>query len=239
MKDRSLIDKINLTFSDLTVMAIQYCLSAWKTDEYRVLPDFAPGGRPQRGCDIRNINHEVNIVCTDEFHRLNTDFRSSSPDIQGKMLDNIRSMIRRSVRTTGMEPAMAQPHYNQGSIDEHLLHYIPAKLIEQPNNLFNRLSSFVAGPEASMRFPAFHFIGGSAIASRSQPVPCSGSNSNINDIPSINNMTSVENTGLVIGSTIIDSAMLLSRWGMVWVIRLRISFVCYYILAFVNISKWW
>jgi len=38
---------------------------------------------------------------------------------------------------------------------------------------------------------------GSAIASSSQPVPCGDSSSNSNDITSITNMTSVENTGLV------------------------------------------
>jgi len=41
MKDRSLIDKINPTFIALTATAIHHCLSAWKTGEFRVPPEFA------------------------------------------------------------------------------------------------------------------------------------------------------------------------------------------------------
>ena len=200
MKDRSLIDKINPTFIALTATAIHHCLSAWKTGEFRVPPEFGPGGGAQRKCDARNINHAVNNACTDVFRRLDADFRSSSPEVQAKKIDNIRSMIRRRIHSTGTDPAMAQPHNDQGSFDEDFLDYVPEELIEQPDNSFNRLSSFVAATEASMRFSAVL----PAIASSSQPVPCSNSNSNSNDIT---NMTSVENTGLVDGSTIVEGAM--------------------------------
>jgi len=47
-------------------------------------------------------------------------------------------------------------------------------------------------------------MGGSAIASSSQPVPCRNSNSNGNIIA---NMTWVEKKGLVDGSTIVEDAM--------------------------------
>jgi hypothetical protein len=97
---------------------------------------------------------------------------------------------------------MAQPHTDHGGFDENFFDYIPEELIEQPNNAFNRLSSFVAATEASMRFSAVL----PAITSSSQPVPCSDSNSNSNDIT---NMTSVENTELVDGSTIVQVAMCL------------------------------
>ena len=200
MKDRSLIDKINPTFIALTATAIHHCLSAWKTGEFRVPPEFGPGGGAQRKCDTRNINHTVNNACTDVFHRLDADFRSSSPEVQAKKIDNIRSMIRRRIHSTGTDPAMAQPHNDQGSFDEDFLDYVPEELIEQPDNSFNRLSSFVAATEASMRFSAVL----PAIASSSQPVPCSDSNSNINDIT---NMTNIENTGLVDGSAIVEGAM--------------------------------
>jgi hypothetical protein len=200
MKDRSLIDKINPTFIALTATAIHHCLSAWKTGEFRVPPEFGPGGGAQRKCDTRNINHAVNNACTDVFRRLDADFRSSSPEVQAKKIDNIRSMICRRIHSTGTDPAMAQPHNDQGSFDEDFLDYVPEELIEQPDNSFNRLSSFVAATEASMRFSAVL----PAIASSSQPVPCSDSNSNSNDIT---NMTSVENTGLVDGSTIVEGAM--------------------------------
>ena len=95
---------------------------------------------------------------------------------------------------------MAQPHNDQGSFDENLLDYVPEELIEQPNNSFNRLSSFVAATEASMQFSAVL----PAIASSSQPVPHSDSNSNSNDIT---NMTRVENMGWVDGSTSVEGAM--------------------------------
>jgi len=44
MKDRSLIDKINLTFIALTATAIHHCLLVWKTGEYRLPPEFGSGG---------------------------------------------------------------------------------------------------------------------------------------------------------------------------------------------------
>jgi len=104
---------------------------------------------------------------------------------------------------------MAQPHNDQGSFDKDFLDYIPEELIEQPDNSLNCLSSFVAATEASMRFSAVLPMGGSAIASSSQPIPCSdsNSNSNSNDLTSITNMTSIENMGLVDGSTIVEGAM--------------------------------
>jgi len=200
MKDRSLIDKINPTFIALTEPAIHHCLSACKTGEFRVPPEFGPGGGAQRQCDTRNINHAVNNACTDVFRCLEADFRSSSPEVQAKKIDNIRSMICQRIHSTGTDPAMAQPHNDQGSFDENFLDYVPEELIEQPNNSYNRLSSFVAATEASMWFSAVL----PAIASSSQPVPCSDSNSNSKDIT---NMTRVENTGLVDGSTIVEGAM--------------------------------
>jgi len=93
------------------------------------------------------------------------------------------------------------------SVDEEFLDYVPGELIEQPNNSFNRLSSFVAATEASMWFAAVLPMGGSAIASSSQPIPCSNSNSNSNNITRITNMTSVEHTRLIDGSMFDEGAM--------------------------------
>jgi len=110
---------------------------------------------------------------------------------------------------------MAQPHNHQGSFDMHFLDYVPEKLIEQPHNCFHRLWSFVAATEASMRISAVLAMGGSAIASSSQPVLCSNSNSNSNDISSITNMTRVQNMRLVNGSKIVEGAISLGgqEWG--------------------------
>jgi hypothetical protein len=105
-------------------------------------------------CDTRNISHVVNNASTDVFRRLNTDFLSSSPEVQAKKIDNICSMIRRRIHSAGTDPAMAQPHNDQGSFDEGFLDYVPEELIEQPDKSFNRLRSFVAATEASMRFSA-------------------------------------------------------------------------------------
>jgi len=92
---------------------------------------------------------------------------------------------------------MAQPHTDKGRYDENILDYLPEELIEQPDNSLYCLSSFVAATEASMQFSAVLPMGGSAITSTIQPVPCSDSNSNRNDITSITNMTSIWNEGLV------------------------------------------
>jgi len=202
MKDRSLIDKINRIFIALTTTAIHHCLSAWKIGEFRVPPEFGPGGGAQCKCDARNINHTVNNACTDVFRRLDADFGSSSPEVPAKKIDNIRCMIHQRIHLSGTNPAMAQPHNDQGSFDEDFFNYVPEELIEQPDNSFNRLSSFVAATEARMRFSAVL----TAITNSSQPVPCSNSNSNSNNIT---NMTSVENTGLVDESMIVEGAMFL------------------------------
>jgi hypothetical protein len=77
-------------------------------------------------------------------------------------------------------------------------------LIEQPYNPFIYLPNIVAATEASMQFSAVLSMGGSAIASGSQPIPCSDTNSNFDDIT---DMTGVENPGLVNGSTIIEGTM--------------------------------
>ena len=98
MKDGSLIDKINPTFIALTATAIHNCLLAWKTGELRVPPEFGPGGGAQCICNTRNYNHAVNNAWTDVFCRLDTDFRSSWMEVQDKMIDNIRPMIRRGIQ---------------------------------------------------------------------------------------------------------------------------------------------
>jgi len=97
---------------------------------------------------------------------------------------------------------MAQPHNNQGSFDQDLFDYLPVELIEQPDNSFNRLISFVAATDTSMRVSAVL----PAIARSSQPIPCSNSNSNSNS-NDITNLTSFENIGLVNGSTIVEGVM--------------------------------
>jgi hypothetical protein len=101
---------------------------------------------------------------------------------------------------------MTQPYNDQGSDDEDFFDYAPEELIDQPGNSFNHLSSFVAATEDSMRFSAVLPMGGSVIASHSQPIPCSNSNSNSNNINSITNMTHIENTGLGDGCTIVEGA---------------------------------
>jgi len=146
----------------------------------------------------------VNNAWTNIFRRLDADFRSSSPEVQAKKIENICSMICRRIYSTGTDPVIAQPHKDQGSFDEDFLDYVLEELIQQPDNSCNCLSSFLAASEASMWFSAVLPMGGSAIASSSQPVPCSDSNSNSNDIT---NMTSVENTGLVDGCMIVEGAM--------------------------------
>ena len=110
MNDGSLIDIINPTFITRTTMAIHHCLSAWTTSEFRVRPEFGPGGGAQRKCDTRNINHAVENACTDVLCRLDADFHSSLREVPAKKINNIRRMIRRRIHSTGTDPAMAQPH---------------------------------------------------------------------------------------------------------------------------------
>jgi hypothetical protein len=189
-----LIDKINPTFIALTATA------TWKTGEFRVPPEFGPGGGAPGRCDKRNINHGVNNTYTDVFCRLDLDLRSSWPEVQAQKIDNICSMICQRIHLTGPDAAMPQPHNDQGSIAEDFRDYIPEKLIQQQNSSFNHLSSFVPATESGLRFSAVL----PAITSSNQPVPCSNSNSNSNNIT---NMASIENMGLVKGSTIVDGDM--------------------------------
>jgi len=171
MKHGSLIDKINQTFIALAVTAIHHWLSAWKTDEYRVPPQFGPGGGAQCKCDTRNIDHAMNTACTDVFRCLNVDFISSSPEVQAKKIENIRTMIHWRIHSTGMDPAMAQPHNDHGSFDEDILNCIPEELIEQPDNSFDCLSSFIAATEASMLFSAVLPMGRSPLLAAASPSP--------------------------------------------------------------------
>jgi len=113
-------------------------------------------------------------------------------------------MISQRIHSTHRDPAKAKPHNDRGSFDEDFLDYVPEELEEQPDNLFNHLSPSDAATEASMRFSAVLPIGGSTIASSSQPVPGSDSNCNGNDIT---NITSIDNTGSVDGCTIVEGAM--------------------------------
>jgi len=149
MKDRSLIDKINPTFILLTATTTNRCLLASKTSEFRVPPQFGPGGGAQCKRNTRNINHGVNNACRDVFRRRDEDFQSASPLVGAKMIDNIRSMIRRRIHSTGTDPAMAQHHNNQCSCDEDCIDYVPDELKEQPVSSLNCLCSFVAPTEAS------------------------------------------------------------------------------------------
>jgi hypothetical protein len=116
--DKLLLDKINPIFIALTTTSIHHCLLAWKSGEFRVSPEFSPGGAAQHNWVTRNVNDKVNNACKDVFHRLNMEFCSSSPHDQAKQLGNIGSMVRHRIHSTGTEHVMAQPHHNQGSIDE-------------------------------------------------------------------------------------------------------------------------
>jgi len=185
MNDTSLIDKINPTLIAHTTTAIYHCLSAWKTGEFRVPPEFGPGGGVPHKRDITNINHTVNNACTDVFGHLNADFHSSLPEVHTNKIGNIHSMIRQRIHSARMDPVMAQPRNHHSSFDEDLLDHVPDELIEQPNNSFNHLSSFVTASDVSMQYSAVRPIDRSAITSSSQPVPCSNCNSN-----NITNITS-------------------------------------------------
>jgi len=76
-------------------------------------------------CDTRNIYHTVNTGCTDVYRGLNTDFCSFLPEVQTRLIENIDSMIRHVIYSTGTKPATAQPHNDQGSFDEDVIDYIP------------------------------------------------------------------------------------------------------------------
>jgi len=150
IKDRSLIDKINLTLIALTASAMQHCLLAWKLGEFTVRPEFGPTSETQCQCDTRNIHHAVNDAWTDIFRCLNMDFLSFWPEVQANKIHTIRSMIHRRIHSTGMHPAMAQPHDDLGSFAEDCLDCVLEELIEQPNYSFDHPSSFVAATEARM-----------------------------------------------------------------------------------------
>jgi len=207
MNDWWLIDRINPTFIALTTMAIYHCLLARKPDVFRVPPEFDPGGGAQCTSDTRNITHVVNNGWADVYCHLYADCHSSSPEVQANKIDDTHSMIRRTIHSTGIDPALVHSHNNQDSFNQNFLYYVTEELIEQPDNLFHPLSSIDAATEASMWFAAVLPMGGSAIASCNQSILCSDSNSNSNDITSITNINSIENTGLVDGCTIVEDSM--------------------------------
>jgi hypothetical protein len=99
---------------------------------------------------------------------------------------------------------MVQPHNDQSSFDENFLRFVLEVRIKQLDRSFNGLSSIVAATEASMQLSAVLPLGGSAIASSSQLVPCCNISSNSNNI---SNMSSIVNMGLLNGSTIVVGVM--------------------------------
>jgi len=202
MNDRLLIDKINPTLIALSMMAIHHRPSDCKTGDFRVPPEFGPRGGAQHMCDTRNVDHTVNHACTYLFCRLAVDFCFSSPLVQAKKVDDICSMIRRTIHSSGPDPAMAHLHDDQATFNKDFLHSVTEELIEQPNDSLNHLSSCVATTEASVQFSAVVPMGGSAITTSSQLVPCSDTNSN--NIP---NIICIENTGLDNGSNIVNGSM--------------------------------
>jgi len=144
MNGQSFIHKVNLTFITHSMTTSRHQLSAWKTGECRVPPDFGRGGVEQCHWDTTNSNRARKNAFTDVFRGLDTDFCSFFPEVQGKKIDNICGMTRRTLHSTGTDPAMAQPPDHQGSLDEHFLEYIPEEQIEQPDNSFNLPCSSVA-----------------------------------------------------------------------------------------------
>jgi hypothetical protein len=123
---------------------------AWSTAEFSILPQFSPGSGAQGKWDTRNIDHAFNRACKDVFRPLEVDLQSSPPEVEGKMMDNICSMICRRIFSTGTDPAIAQRFKHPPSFDEDFLDYVLEELIQLPNNSFNYLISFVAATEDSM-----------------------------------------------------------------------------------------
>jgi len=114
MQHGSLIDKINPTSIALTATAIHHFLLASITGKFRVPPEFEPQGGVQRTCDTGNIDQAVNNACTNVIRHLDKDFHSSSTEVRAKKIDNICSLSRRRINSTGTDPAMAQPHNDKG-----------------------------------------------------------------------------------------------------------------------------
>ena len=162
---------MNLTFIALATRAIHHSLSALKTGKFRVLPGCGPGSGAQSNWDTRTNNHMVNNTCRDVFRGLNADFRSSLPEVQAKKIDNIHTMICRSIHLTGTDPAMTQCHNDQCNLDEGFLHCVPDVLIEHPNDSFHCLRSCVAPSEASMRYQLFCRLVGLPLPAAASPSP--------------------------------------------------------------------
>jgi len=93
IKDRLLIDKINLSLIEFTATAIHYCQAAWETVECRVPPECDPEDVAQYQWDPRRINNAVKNAHPDLFHCLNADFHCSSQAVYAIMISNIRSII--------------------------------------------------------------------------------------------------------------------------------------------------
>jgi hypothetical protein len=121
-----------------------------------------------------------------------------------------------------MDPATAQLDKDPSSFEEDILEYVMEKLMEQHNKPFNHRRTVVAATDTSIRFSGGLPMAGSAITSSSQPIPCSNSDYNSNDITSITNMTSLSNMGLVDANTVVEGVM--SLGGLEWFQRLHFAF---------------
>jgi len=105
------------------------------------------------------------------------------------VIGNKNSIIHGTIASSYTDPEMVQPHNHQGSFDDDFLVHILEELIEQPDNSLQVpvVMSRLVKLACNYQLP----IGGSTIASSSQPVPCTDSR----DTTIITNNTSIENEG--------------------------------------------
>ncbi|KAF8243477.1 hypothetical protein K440DRAFT_637317 [Wilcoxina mikolae CBS 423.85] len=117
MKDRRVINMINSRFIVLAVTAIQSYLGVWKTGEYMAPAEFDSGGGA----------HFV-------FRHLEAEFFSTSPKIQTKKIKDVKMMIHRRQKWTGIV---------EGVHEEEYLSYIPEELADVSDNTFGRMTAEV------------------------------------------------------------------------------------------------
>ncbi|KAF8241768.1 hypothetical protein K440DRAFT_641234 [Wilcoxina mikolae CBS 423.85] len=134
MKDRRMIDMINSTFIVLAATAIHHCLRAWKTREYKVPAEFGSGG----GAHL--------VFCC-----LEAEFLSTSPEVQTKTIEDVKMMICRRQRWTGVVEVNGSMLYNdQGVHEEEYLSYIPEDLADVSDNTFRRMTAEVDAAQSAL-----------------------------------------------------------------------------------------
>ncbi|KAF8247434.1 hypothetical protein K440DRAFT_643723 [Wilcoxina mikolae CBS 423.85] len=85
------------------------------------------------------------------FYRLKAKFLSTSPEVQTNTIEEVKMMIRRRQRWTGVvEVNASMPYNDNGVYQEEYLSYVPEELADVSDNSFRRMTAKVEAAQSAL-----------------------------------------------------------------------------------------